>query len=226
MVIHRVRCCRWPAKVRASTVSPMTCSAREGRTLRPLASVVAAVAAALVLAGCGGDSKPTVHHSSSPTSLPPSPSPSAWESKYTPKQMADFREALQRYMDFLRRSEPIYAKGKATKASMALFKEYFLDPDGQQIDLQNLERNHIRVKGLPKILWSRPTRVKGGSVTIAQCVDNNTPGGIYRAGKLLPRKPNFPYIDTVTLDRLEGGGDFFLEPFQSEDPDKAKRCHA
>lgn len=201
----------------------MTCSAREGRTLRPLASVVAAVAAALVLAGCGGDSKPTVHHSSSPTSVPPSPSRSAWESKYTPKQMADFREALQRYMDFLRRSEPIYAKGKATKASMALFKEYFWDPDGQQIDLQNLQRNKITGKGRVKVLWSRPRRIVRGSVTIEQCVDNSSTT-VYRAGKALPRTPNYPYIDTVTLDRPDGGGAFLLEPFKV--PKKAKRCRA
>lgn len=202
----------------------MTRSAREVGTSRLLAFFAVALAAMLVLVGCGGDLKPKVSHSAPASSAPPSPTPSAWESKFTPKQMADFKEALQRYTEYEERSEAIYDEGKATKASMALFKEYFLDPDGQQIDLQNLQRNKITGTGIARVLWSRPTRVKGGSVTIQQCVDNSTTT-VYQAGKRLPRKPNFPYIDTVTLDRPDGGGDFLIEPFRAVDPKKATRCH-
>lgn len=224
MVLNRQGARRWRARRWPLTVSPMTCSARAGRTTRPLALAAIALTALIALGGCGDGPEPKMTHSASPTSSPPSPSPSAWEAKYTPKQMAEFKEALHRYMEFQRLAEPIYSKGKATKASMKLFKEYFLDPDGKQADLELFEKNKIRAVGLARVLWSRPTRIRHGSVRIQQCIDNST-STIYQDGKKVKNTPPFPYIDSIVLDRPMGGGDFMIEPESVVDPKKARRCH-
>ena len=111
----------------------------------------------------------------SPSTLPPTKDPDDWKGKYSPSQLAAYDAALQRFESFESRSDPIYAKGRATPAAEKLFKEFFPHPIWMSYweNLQTYEEYEVKSTGTPEIYWSRAKSItnSSGGVVIAQCVD-------------------------------------------------------
>ncbi|GAW48040.1 MULTISPECIES: hypothetical protein [unclassified Nocardioides] len=181
-------------------------------------TVVAAIALTLAgtLAGCAGDDEPktkptpSAPTSSVPTASPtPTADPDAWRARFTPEQLKAYDAALQRFESYESRSEPIYAKGEATKAAQQLFRDYFPSPAWRVRfdELKTYEQYEVKITGTPKVYWSRATKISdtGGSVTIRQCVD-------WREVKTTqhdkPTKPiasrQVPVLREISLSKPEG----------------------
>jgi len=139
-----------------------------------------------MLAACGGGDpsagpSPSTPVSSSlapttpaPTSTSPSQS-EAWRSHFNAAQLRAYDAALQRWEDYESRSEPIWAKGKATAAAKALFMQYYPSPAwvGVWNTLQTYQQAKVKIVGLPKVYWSRGKSITAAAsdVVIDQCLD-------------------------------------------------------
>jgi hypothetical protein len=177
-------------------------------TLRHLVATAVLVALTFALAACGSDDDPTPLPA--PTSTTPSSSPSpttpAWESKYTPEQIQAYNEALARWESYEQRAEPIWAKGKVTPAAKALFKEYWVSWAVPLNRLTFYEQVGDKVVGVPKVLWSRASKVanfSGGgiSVTIQQCIDPSTIEVKHAPGAQVQEQKQGPYIRRISLTK-------------------------
>lgn len=148
---------------------------------RATATIAAAAALTMGLAGCGGDDPDPIPSTSPSTSTSSSPSASpsadqdAWRSQYNAKQLAAYDAALLRWEDFESRSEPIWAKGKATPAAENLFKKYLPSPKWriEFMKLETYEKAEVKISGTPDVHWSRASFIAKGatSVQIRQCID-------------------------------------------------------
>lgn len=148
---------------------------------RNTAAALGATVLMLGAAACGGGDNPKSDNSASPTvstspsSTSPSPTSDAWKKKYSAKQLKAYQAALARWNEYEQRSEPIWARGKATQAAANLFKDYFPSPfwQGQYKTLASYEQSGVKVEGTPGIYWSRAKFISknSGSVEINQCVD-------------------------------------------------------
>lgn len=188
------------------------------RCYRP--HVVTAVALAglvLTAAGCNGDSNadpdplPTSSSSSPSNSdaTSPTPTPTGWETDFTEQQLAEYQEALGRWQDYERESEPIWADPKPTAETLKVFRSYFYAPEQMQSLLERNAQVEIKIDGLPSVLWSRATRVKGSAVTIRQCVDL-TPQLVTQYGEPTTGRPTKPQLREVSLSRPEDGAPYLI----------------
>ena len=77
---------------------------------------VMAAVCGLALVGCGNSSdtatRPSAPQKSTTTTPPP-----AWEGKFASGELVIYREAVQQVEAYEAKSQPIYAAGKATKAT-------------------------------------------------------------------------------------------------------------
>ncbi|WP_341925127.1 hypothetical protein [Nocardioides psychrotolerans] len=180
-------------------------------------AVTTVLIALLGTAACGGgDDEPEATPSSSstpttqsPSPTEPSPTETAWQDKYTDAQLAGYEDALSRYQEYVTRSEPIWAEGKATDRAEALFKQYYPSPlwQGQDQLLLSYEQGGVTRTGLADVYWSEAKSISnsGRSVVINQCVDYG-PIITEQNGKEADRpawalKPN---LRTITLEKPEG----------------------
>ncbi len=180
--------------------------------LHRTATAVVLCAGLLLTAGCQNNNDPQplppAETTSSPTTTP-SPSATttapAWESKYSPTQIAAYNGALRRFEEYERKSEPIWRAGKATPATEKFFKEYFSTWFVQQDRLNSYERVNAQIHGIPKVVTSRPTRIKssadGQSVTIRQCADFSGVKGIQN-GEPVPPAKDLTRERTLLLSRF------------------------
>ncbi|MEP9385553.1 hypothetical protein [Nocardioides sp. KR10-350] len=200
---------------------------------RKTAAALGAAVLMLGTAACGGGDDPTSDDSPSPTvsSSPtssPSPTSDAWKKKYTPAQLKAYQDALARWTEYEQRSEPIWARGKATEAAANLFKEYFPSPfwQNQYKRLASYEQVDVKVSGTPGIYWSKAKSVSkdGGSVEITQCVDN-TQIKVTQHGK--PAKPvkaqQRPNLRTISLSKPKGY-DWLIYGIEDASSGKPKPC--
>jgi hypothetical protein len=186
--------------------------------LRRNASILAITTALLLSAtGCGGGDEPTAEPTAEPTETStsdtptesPSPTESAWQDKYSKKQLDGYEAALTRWEIYETRSEPIWAAGKVTERAEALFKQYFPSPvwQGYYDRLKTYQQVDVQVEGTPGIYWSRAKGISknGRSVVIDQCVDYTTIKTMQRGEPATPvawqQKPN---LRTITLEKPTG----------------------
>lgn len=185
---------------------------------RRIAGAAAASATlALTLGGCtarddspGGDASTTPSPSSTSLSPTPSAEPTqpTWMDDYTDKQLKAYNEALDAWSTYEQRSEPIWARGKATPAARQLFQKYFPSPLWQDLfqKLEGYEQVDIKISGVPDVLWSRPSRValEGGtaSVQIVQCLDFS-PVQLTQAG-IAQESYQFPVRRSLVVNRPKG----------------------
>jgi len=142
--------------------------------------------ALMLTAACSNNDDPLPPAQTSPTaSTSPSESAPAWRAKYSDAQLKEYETALGRFTEYERRSEPVWAAGKATPSAKALFKEYFLDADTPYQTLRTYELVEVKTVGTPKVYWSRATSITdpkkagqhGMKTAILQCVDFRTMHG-------------------------------------------------
>ncbi|MEO5665264.1 MAG: hypothetical protein ABIR39_18520 [Nocardioides sp.] len=183
---------------------------------------VALAALALFTTACAGDRDPETAPSdappssatgstSEPTTTSPTPTldPGSWESKFSAAQLEDYEAALQRWESYESRSEPIWAKGKATPAAEKLFKEFFPHPAWMDYweRLQGYGQINVRVSGTPTVYWSKAKSVgaSGRSVQVQQCVDYTR---VQRTqdGNEISRPAPKPQLRTIFLSQPEGYG--------------------
>lgn len=131
-----------------------------------------------LLGGCADDGSadtPDPTTSALPSTTSPSPTPPAWQSKFTDKQLEAYEDALARWEDYENRSAPIWQRGKATPAAQELFKKYFPSPRWRNefSRLELYEANDVAVSGLATVYWSKAQTITKNSlnVEIVQCVD-------------------------------------------------------
>jgi len=149
---------------------------------RHSAAALALAGLVVTAAGCNGDSNadpeplPPTSSSSSPSgaTTSPAPTPSGWESEFTEEQLAEFQEALGRWEDYERESALMWADPKPTAETLKFFASYFYNEDLIQNRLKQYAEAEVKVEGLPNVLWSKATLVKGQTVHIRQCVDYTT----------------------------------------------------
>lgn len=173
---------------------------------RSIISAVALGALALTAAACGGDAEPQNQPTTSPsptsssTTTATTVDPNAWQSKFTSAEIEAYDAALGRWTSYERRSEPIWAKGKATPAAEALFRDYWIAWQPQYNRLKIAEENGITVSGLANVLSSKATTITlSGTprVVIEQCIDPTTITVLPATNE--GRKD--PYLRTITLDQ-------------------------
>ena len=182
-------------------------------------SVIAVVLAGLVLAaaGCNGDSNadPQPLPSTSTTSLPssattsPTPTPTGWESEFTDDQLAEYQEALRRWEDYERESEPLWANPKPSDATLKFFRSYFYAPEQMQSLLERNAQVEIKIEGRSTVLWSRATRIKASAVTIRQCVDF-TSQRVTQFGEPTTGRPTKPQLREVSLSRPKDDAQYLI----------------
>ncbi|UUZ59588.1 hypothetical protein [Nocardioides sp. B-3] len=193
-------------------------------TLRRCVTACVALAALAVFAtACGGDtdpeSSPTAGATSSATDntpevttdTSPTPDPDAWRAKFDADQLSAYDTALQRWDSYESRSEPIWAKGKATPAAEKLFKEFFPHPIwvGQFEQLQTYEQYEVQIAGTPDVLWSRARSVTetGSGVVIMQCVDYRSTTTTQNGNPTQPiESRQKPVLREINLSKPEGYG--------------------
>ena len=151
---------------------------------------------------------------------------------YTNKQLKAYDEALDTWSTYEQRSEPIWARGKATPAAQALFEQYFLDGAAQLSRLRVFEQADVRTLGLVKVFWSKARSIsnpkaaarRGLKVVIEQCVDYRT-RTVTAGGKPSPLAPKFrkPLSRLVTMTRL-GGSTWLIASVDDLSDGKANRC--
>ena len=142
-------------------------------------AAVALTGLVLTAAGCNGDSNaepeplPPASSSVGPSTPPTSPTPTAsgWETQFTEEQLTEYETALGRWEDYERESEPLWADPKPTDATLKFLASYFYNEDLIQNRLKEYAEAEVKVEGLPNVLWSKATLVKGQTVHIRQCVD-------------------------------------------------------
>jgi hypothetical protein len=183
---------------------------------RPLATAAAFAALTLGLTACGDDDAPDPIPGTEPTrtsSAPTEPTETAttpsWEDDYTPKQIRAYEAALQRFESYEQRSEPIWAKGEATLAAQALFKEYFPSPRWQAYyqRLEDYEQVDVKFEGRATVYWSRPKSVTKNALNleIEQCVDYSAITGSQNDTPVEPEAwAKEPRLRTIQLSKPAG----------------------
>lgn len=172
---------------------------------RTRAALLTCTAATLLWTTACQDEEP----SSEPTTSPeptPTETTSPWEEKFTDAQLTQFDDALRRWESFRRDIEPHYAKGKATPAARAVFEEYF-NSVGSRLrfnELEMLDDAGVRTTGSADILWSKPIRIKPGSVTIRQCIDTSASITIQYGKTASPAGGDAVKLRTIVLDKPRG----------------------
>ena len=183
--------------------------------------------AGLVLSavGCNGDSNadpeplPSCqqHQPEQPRTTSPTPTPTGWESEFSEDQLAEYEEALGRWEDYERESQPIWATPSQAQSTLKFFASYFYNEDLMQTRLEDYARRASSSKAKPTVLWSKATRIKGKAVTIQQCVDyrhasrsRERPASRQRQSRLRQREidlsmpDGYPYLITQTRDAASG----------------------
>lgn len=138
-------------------------------------TAVGSLAAALTLAGCGSGT-PSAQPSHTPT---PSATAPAWESSYTPSQIADYSSAVAAYQRIEGEEAPLWAAGVMTAAARVTFARDWVNPNVPQNMLIFFAQNKVRTTGVPKLLSSRLTKVTemagvGEVLQINECVDTSS----------------------------------------------------
>lgn len=162
----------------------------------------------LLATGCNDDGTPPTSDPSDPTTSasanPTEPTASAWESKYTEDELEAFEKALATWTRYEKLAEPIWAKGKATKAAQQLFRKYWAT-NSQYSQLQRHEAGQIRVEGVGVELWAKPIFVKlgpdGDSLSIRRCVDG-TGVKVFQGDKQLMGGTDRPQIIDIRMFSL------------------------
>lgn len=179
----------------------------EGEVLDTWRRTVAATAVlifAFALTSCSNSDKSEAVPST-PKAAPTTPSPTSWETAYTPEQLSAYREALARLTAYEQTSEPIWEAGVVTPAAENLFKKYFSIWQAPLDDLEFYEKNKLTRTGSLTVLTSEATRIdlseEGGSLTIRQCTDPSNIT-ISQAGKEVAPENNGPQYREITLDRV------------------------
>lgn len=169
-----------------------------------VASLVAALVCGLA-AGCGGD-PPVPKPIETPKSTSPSPAtPSPDLSKYNAAEKEAWHEAYARLSDFTVRQADLMAAGRATPEALAFFKEYSFVWGQSWDNLQTMEANGITIRGLGRVLWIKPTRIKltpdgSASVTIERCVDIRNVVVTQHGKRVAQTDP--PAVSSVELSRF------------------------
>ena len=169
---------------------------------RHSAAALALAGLVITAAGCNGDSNadpeplPPSSSSSSPSSptTSPTPTPTGWESEFTEEQLAEYQEALGRWEDYERESEPLWADPKPSAETLKFFASYFYNEDLIQNRLEQYAQAEVKIEGLPNVLWSKALSISGKSVTIRQCIDPDTVR-VTQHGQVIPNS------DTPILPR-------------------------
>ena len=162
----------------------------------------------LVLVGCGNSSDAPPRSSAPPKSTTTTPPP-AWESKYIAKELAVYREAVQRVEAYEAKSQPIYAAGKATKAAKEMFQDNLLSWQSEWAQLQSYEKKRIKIARGPVALSSGAKSIKllkGGaaSVELTRCTDQTDLGGTMN-GEPLANTHDEPVIQEIDAYRYSDG---------------------
>lgn len=191
------------------------------RSRRPAAIAVCLCALSVLAAACASDdhldatsTDGPAHGSSASSSQPvpestPTPDSDDWRTKYSSAQLKAYEAALRRWESYESRSEPIWAKGKASEAARSLFKEFFPHPawDTQFEQLETYDKYGVQIAGTPRVLWSRANSVSDADdgVQIEQCVDyrstTTTQNGELTA---LIESRQEPVLREITLNKPAG----------------------
>lgn len=164
--------------------SASTAAALGARPLKRIPIVLACVVAVVTVTACGADDSPSADPAPSRTSglstSTSSPSstetPPAWESKYSPRELDQYREALRRWQEYTAKTHEIYEAGSDTPGALRVFKEYSLAWQGAAAVLADSASRHIRVTVPERPLSTRAISVRlnqdgTGTVEISQCTD-------------------------------------------------------
>ena len=150
---------------------------------QPLKRMLVAVACLLIgvgVAACSADDAPGTRPSPSPltesstsTSSPSTAeTPPAWESKYSPRELAQYREALRRWQEYSAKTEQIYKQGKDTPGAEAVFRQYTAIAPGLIADLKRTyDIGGLRIVRASKPISFKALSIESNRVVIGQCTD-------------------------------------------------------
>lgn len=145
-------------------------------------TLVGTLVGALSLVGCGSSS-PNARPTPSPTATATVP---AWESSYTPDQIADYSSAVALYERIELDEAPLWAAGVVTSAARAKFSQHWANPNVPLNLLKFFQRSGVKTEGSPTLLTSQLLKVSqlagvGEILQIHECVDtasvHETQGG-------------------------------------------------
>lgn len=176
--------------------------------MRTVVALACAVLVSTTTACAGGDAEPDAPGGAQQTiggteSDRAEQQPPAWRKDFSKEQVAAYREARRRWAAYTRRSEPVWARGKATGEARELFAEFFFQPDLMVSLLESYQRRDITMRGRTLVLSSRPVRVDLGDTTtvvLRQCVDSRGVQ-VLAAGTLLTDPEQVPTVRRIVLSR-------------------------
>ena len=161
--------------------------------------MVALVAALLLLAGCSRSEPPDA----AGTTPVPSPGAGPWDQR----ERAVYREAIRELEKYEARNQRFLAAGKATRAAKRFYQQHLRDWESSYAQLQQYEREGIRIARAPVVLSSEPVFIQAfqdnaADVVVLRCTDQSDLG-MTQDGTPLPAVHEQPVVQEVDVRRYE-----------------------
>lgn len=182
-------------------------------TARRAAAVVCAAVTLSAISACA---------SNRPDPLPPVKSSTSTPTP-DPSRVA-YKDALSRWTEYEKTSEPIWAAGKHTTEATQLFKSYWERWRIPDQELRQFEAADVQVKGTRKILSSQAKSSTPGRVVIQQCVDYAMTRTLQH-GKVVPLDQKRPQRRFITLTRKASTAQWLIYALDDA-TSKARSCAA
>jgi hypothetical protein len=171
----------------------------EVRAAAGFPAVVAVAAILLLLAGCS----PSEPQDAVETRRLPPPGAGPWDQR----ELAVYREALRQLRAYEARHQRFLAAGKATRAAKVFYQDRLVDWESTYAQLQQNEREGIRIARGPVVISSEPVSIKAfqdnaADVVVHRCTDQSDLG-MTQGGEPLPAVHEQPVVQEVDVRRSE-----------------------
>jgi hypothetical protein len=192
------------------TARPSFYSEKGPGILRP--RVALATFLVVACAACGSNSvdpAPVITTSPSMTAPTKASSVPPELAGFTAQQRTAFEQALAAYDSFVKRSDGFYSDAQTSVAAKNFYQRMSIDWATAWSNLAQAADNHITVSGPTRVLWTRPVRIRlgtmtGDSITIHRCVDESRWVVTQNGKKLAQPELKSPHVYAVQLEKRRG----------------------
>jgi hypothetical protein len=118
-----------------------------------------------------------------------------------------YREAVGRLEQYVARNQRFLAAGRATPAARSFYRNHLRDWETGYAELQEYERQHVRIARAPVVLRTEPTLILAfqdgaAHIVLERCTDQSDLG-VTRKGEPVPAEHERPVVQEAELRRYE-----------------------